>query len=315
MTYRWGPHLRVSPIVTEILGTGRTVPLGRRARLIYGSKPGIQSFFILKGPQARTAGIESRFLCPIITSARDIRSGVVEPNASSSLAFTCPFDLADLEAQPDASGALAWIRWGEGQVTLAGARHTRAGIAWPQARSVRNRPGGWHRFTPRPGLDFLVPCLLGSRFLFPANPGHLPATNQFFHGGFLRRQDLPLGLALMQSTVTWRLVEWFGRRKGLGGLNLYGYDLEQLPFPDPHRFSPETAEPVVAAHASLLCRPTLPATVEVGNGHPADAPADRVRLDEAVLSALGLPPTFLARLYRDFAQAVEMRVRKGRGGD
>jgi hypothetical protein len=312
-TARWGPSLRVSPVIAELLATDRLVELGSVARLAYGNKPGIRDFFVLRRIGEESRGIESVFLMPIVTTARDLSSGEVDPQRLSCVAFVCPYTMADLEAMPAAAGALAWIRIGEGRVTRTGARHTRGGIPWPQARSVRNRPGGWYRFVPRPGLDFLVPCLLGNRFLLPANPHRLPATNQFFHGGFVHPEDRALGLALLQSTVTWRLIEWFGRRKGLGGLNLYGYDLEQLPFPAPGTIPQRSAREILAAFEPLRVRRLLPAQEEVGHGDPNHAPPDRVRLDEAVLSALGLPPAFLPRLYRDFAEAVEMRVRKGRG--
>ncbi len=310
---RWGPNLRTTEVVETLRATGRLVPLGSLARLVYGSKPGIRIFFVLRRIGEKNGGIEREFLVPIVTSARDIPTGSVEPDHLTQVAFVCPHSIFELESRPDAAGALAWIRRGEGQVTRSGARHTRAGIPWPQARSVRSRPGGWYRFEPRAGLDFLVPCLLGSRFLLPANPHHLPATNQFFHGGFRLAKHRNLGIALLQSTVVWRLVEWFGRRKGLGGLNLYGYDLEQLPFPDPAAFSRRQAASILSAWEPVRRRPVLAALDESGGGDVSRAPLDRRHLDEAVLEALGLPSSFLPELYQDFAESVRRRIQKGRG--
>jgi len=299
---KWGARfLRLAPSLGELPGL---VPLPEIAALEYGSKPGIARFFIPPEGTLEAAGVEDRFLVPIISSTRVLHTFKLDGFGSGRRAFVCPDALANLERHGFA-GAAAHVRAGASRTTARGAKHTVAGVPWPQAKSVQGNRPEWHCFKPREPGHFVVPCLLDKRLFFAWNPDSVPATNMFFQGRFREGISVRFGCGLLNCSIVYLMLEVFGRPKGLGGLNLYGPDLAEVLVPDPALFDPPARRRVEEAFDALCRRPILTIFEEVEM-------ADRRHLDGLVCDALGVDRQLRELVSRELIRLAAQRLRLGR---
>jgi len=308
---KWAARfLRPGPAAFALQNYPDMVPLGELAELTYGNKPGIASFFVLDRGEAARRGLEQRFLIPIISTTREILGYEVAESTTQRLAFCCELAETELERKKLTS-ALEYVRWGKRQTTKPGAKHTVAGRPWPEVRSVSGNRPEWHCWRlKRPG-DFIIPCLLDKRFIVAFNRQGLAETNMFFHGRF-RDIDPAFGCALLNSTPVYLMLELFGRPKGMGGLNLYGYDLGLVPVPAPGLFAESQRTALTTAFARLCGREIRSIFDECGQGDPGRVPEERRQLDEVVFDALGLDDAERSAFYMELVALVRRRLFKGR---
>ncbi len=285
------------------------VPLSCLANLTYGNKPGIRPFFVLPTESASTL-VDQQYLRPVLASSKEICTYALEPEALTHQFFVCPHSISTLQHLGHQQ-TISWITRGASQVTRRGARHTMAGVPWPEVDSVRNNRPEWHSLRLRPPGDFIVPSLLGSRLFVAHNRGRVDNTNAFFHGTFLPTIDPLLGLGLLNASITYLLFEVYGRPKGLGGLNLYGPELRLLPIPDPNRLTLSHRRGIMEAFAAMSARQILPLREEIG-GEKMEMPADRMALDELVFDALGWSARERSEAYAELLAMTTRRLEKGR---
>lgn len=286
------------------------VPLGSVANLTYGNKPGIRPFFVLPAATA-TRQVDQGFLRPVLASSKELRTYAVEPEELSHRLFVCPHSLAELKSRGH-DLTVSWVTQGAKQTTRRGARHTRAGVPWPDVKSVLNNRPEWHSLALRPPGDFIIPSLLSGRLFVAHNSARIDNTNTFFHGSFAADIDPLLGLGLLNATVTYLLFEIYGRPKGLGGLNLYGPELKVLPIPDPKRLTLAQRRGIMDAFAAMRTRPVLPVADELGGGKWGEIPSDRRSLDSHVFEALGWSATERDAAYEELLAITSRRLEKGR---
>jgi len=295
----WGSAiLRRSDLLAEVTARNPRAfaPLGDVAHLAYGTKPGLVDFFVVDPGETP---IEPRFLRPVLASTTEIRALEVRARDLPRRLFVCPLAGDALAAWP---GAAAHVARGAAGVTRTKARHTRAGLRWPEVPSVRgNRP--WYHLRPRPGGDFAVPLLLRERLLFAWTPDRVLATNMFFQGRF-RDEALALpGTAILNSSLVLLALETRGRINIGGRINVYGPELRPLPVPDPARMDRASLDAIAGAFVPLRRRRPERASDEAGR-------ADRRALDVAVLEAAGLPVRLAPLLSEALAERVARRLRR-----
>lgn len=303
-------YLRGGEISRRLQRHPAMVPLGEVAHIAYGTKPGIRSFFVLP-LEAAEPRVEACFVRPCLASSKEIIRYRVEAQDLRHGLFVCPHSLADL-ARLGYPRTAAYVQAGATMVTGTGARHTQAGTPYPRVRSIAaNRPE-WHCLAPRNPGQFIIPCLLGSRLFVAHNRCAAYDTNAFFHGTFGAAIDWRLGLGLLNASATYLMFETFGRPKGLGGLNLYGPELRQLPIPSPGSLDAELGKAIGQAFGHLCRRPIMPLHQEVGEGILQQVPADRRALDALVFQALGWTEADQGACYRELYLATAHRLEKGR---
>ena len=111
---KWGAkYLRAPDIYHQIIRQygNRLVRLGDLADVRSGITTGANDFFYLTEEMIDRRNIESEFLRPVMTSSRESRSIVIDPNCLSNRLFMCHLDRGTLSG----TGALDYIRWGEAQ--------------------------------------------------------------------------------------------------------------------------------------------------------------------------------------------------------
>ena len=302
---KWGgKYLRMPELLWRLINENKLVPLAQVSRLEYGNKPGLVDFFILTDNRISDFGIEKIFLKRIITSTEEIERLVVLSKHATKWVFVCPLPLEELIRQ-GYKGAAAYIQWGAKQVTKKGARHTVEEVHWPRVPSVKGNRPEWHCISLKEPGDFIVPLLIRERFFFSANPDGLPDTNMFFHGRFLDRKKVQIGVSIINSTLVYLLLEILGRHNIEGRFNIYGPELRNLPIPNPELFDSDTHKKVVDSFEKLAERSVMKILEEIHQ-------PDRRALDDVVFDVLGLTAGEREAVYKAVIELVRTRLEKAR---
>ncbi len=303
-------YLRGGDITRRLQKHPAMVPLAGVANISYGTKPGIRPFFVLPR-EASPDLVDKEFVKPCLASSKDILNYAFAAHEVRHDLFICPYSQADLTRLGFLRTA-EYVTAGSTKMTLPGARHTLAGIPYPQVPSVASNRPEWHCLTPRTPGQFVVPCLFGSRLFVAHNCCSAYDTNAFFHGSFQDGVDWRVGLGLLNGSTTYLMFEAFGRPKGLGGLNLFGPELKQLPIPDPRVLEEGLKIAIANAFTRLCQRPIMSLRLEVGEGILQQVPADRRELDGLICQALGWTEMEQEACYRELYNWSLRRLEKGR---
>jgi hypothetical protein len=109
---KWGgKYLRAPDIYWTILekGKGKLVRLGDIAEVRFGIKTGANEFFYLDDAKIQEWRIEKKFLKPILKSAKDSDTLLIDPTKLNTKIFLCDLSPQDLNG----TRALKYIHWGE----------------------------------------------------------------------------------------------------------------------------------------------------------------------------------------------------------
>ncbi len=308
---KWGARfIRMPKAITELLKNNSElfVDLGSLCHFEYGSKPGIVDFFILDDEIINSFKIEKAYLRPIVTSTKEIESIRIDLQRIRSKAFVCSLSKDDLQSL-NHSGALAYINWGENQTTLKKSSHSKSDINWPQVVSVAGNRPYWYSYALKEPGDFIVPALVRERFFFAYNQSKAYDTNMFYHGSFDDKQDIEVSCALLNSSLSYLMVEIYGRLNIGGRLNLYGTEYKQLPILNPRLLSAKDSKNIVEQFYDLCKRNIYPITRELEQN-------DRVVFDSLILSSFGLSNTMpIDMVYSSLLKLVNNRLARETDGE
>lgn len=300
---RWGIALRAPQVFLDLAREldGRVVPLrGELAEIERGVTPGVADFFYVDQEMVQRHGIEPRYLKPVVRTLREARGVAVRREDLTRSLFVCPDDPEHLARE--GLGALRHILWGALQETRAQARGKLGGMPYPLVSSLQTR-SLWYDVGKVDRADFLLNRFVGDRYLVPSPPYGAAAGDVFFAGRFRDGVDRPLGLAILNSAIVFLWMEVLGRKTWRQGvLYFYGPEVEALCVPDPLRISAPDRRRILAAFGELCRR-------DVGPFPDETARADRRAFDDAVLSAIGLHPSWRDRIHTALVDEIVLRTR------
>ena len=300
---KWGAkYLRMPEFISRLIDERKLIPLSDICKLEYGNKPGLKDFFIISDERCHSFEIEKQFLSKIITSTKEIKKLIVRSEDVKKWAFVCQLTVEELKRKGYA-GAVRYVEWGSKQKTKKMARHTFGDVPWPQVPSVKNNRPEWHCMSLKEPGHFIVPLLIRERFFFAYNPDKLYDTNMFFHGTFSDQIEPDLGVAIINSTIVYLLLEIFGRHNIEGRFNIYGPELRALPIPNPELFDKSTAQEIVKLFEALAERDVEKILKEIRM-------PDRRALDKVVFQTLGLSPNECEEVYCAMENLVKARLEK-----
>ncbi len=300
---RWGVPLRAPQAFLDLAREldGRAVPLrGGLADIERGVTPGVVDFFYVDRETADRHGIEPKYLVPVVRTLREARGVTVRREDLTKALFVCP-DGPDHLAR-EGLGALRHILWGALQETRAQARGKLGGMPYPLVTSLQSR-SLWYDVGKVDRADFLLNRFVGDRYLVPSPPYGATAGDVFFAGRFRDGVDRPLALAILNSAIVYLWMEVLGRKTWRQGvLYFYGPEVEALRVPDPSAIATADRRRILVAFGDLCRRDVGP--------FPAEARlADRAELDDAVLAAIGLAPSWRDRIYAALVDEIVLRTR------
>ncbi len=306
---KWGSkYLRAPDIFFTILekGNGKLVRLRDVATVRPGCYSGINDFFYLDKLEANERGIEHCFLLPIIRSTNQVQSLVVHTQTLDTVVFACSLSKRELRSK-SFHGALAYIDWGERQVTRK-RQKTAAGIPWPQTETVKRRTPGWWAIPKQnltPTRNFLL-YVVNDRFIAPYATEPI-ASDRCFHRIFPKddTQAEPLA-AILNSTFTALVIALWGRSGlGQGALKFEASDAARLPILDPTLIVGQAISELTSRFRQMAERKVQPVFDEVHQ-------PDRRALDDVVFDALGLTQGEREAVYEAVVELVRKRLEKAR---
>jgi hypothetical protein len=281
-------------------------PLQSIGRLKYPIKTGLNCFFYPDPSTRAHFRIEQEFLIPVVKSPRDVQSLVVPSEGLRTVLFHCPHSRDQLR-ELGATGAIAYISWGEDQTRFVEGDGDRDALSWPSLPSLRGRVP-WYSLALPPMAHLLCPRFFHRRFFF-ALPTDGILLDQTFYGLELATDMQPLRPllgALLNSSLGYLMLETHGRT-GLGdGVRQFALrDMADLPVPDPARVDPAFVPVLIEVFEHLATRPILSIEDEVQQ-------VDRRELDDALCRALGLSATIGAAARDHLTALVRRRLERVR---
>jgi len=300
-TVKWGHYLRAPQVLFDVVKASRDrlVVLDDLARIEYGLKTGINSFFYLTQDRIDDWQIEEEFLVPVFRSPKEAQGILVSPSNLALKAFVCRAGKAELRGRRK-WGALRYIEWGETQVD-------RNGTPWPQVPSVRGREF-WYALPAEKPARLFWSKSYGVRLLQRYSESDLIADNRMYVVRERDEFDPKLVAALLNCSLTALMAETVGRVSlGEGALDVMVEDArEYLLVPDVNSFSARQKRQILAAFDRLLARPIRPIFEEITE-------RDRQELDGTILEALGLDPKkYLMPIYEGLTVLVQERTELAR---
>lgn len=295
-----GGRARISPAgrLQERLA-GRITHLRAVGQIRYALKTGINRFFFPDAAAIARFGIEPEYLVAAVKSPRDVRAINLTQHSIPSRLLCCHHSAEEL-TQRGAGGALAYIRWGEGQVTAGG-------VPWPLVSSLRGRRL-WYA-VPLPELgDILCPRFIDRRFFFAFPAAPIPADQTFYDliMPHTLRDHAELIAALLNCSLSYLWVESHGRTGLGGGVRQYALcDMASLPILDPRTVAPPDAARIVAAFVPLGARAILPVEDEMQQ-------PDREVLDATVAAAMSIGVTEMQSVRQHLVELVAQRRLRAR---
>jgi tRNA1(Val) A37 N6-methylase TrmN6 len=259
------------------------IPVSRYFDIARGERRGWNAMFYPEEGH----GIEPEFLQPVVKNARNLVSYLGRPDAE---AFCCSLTEGELQ-EVGAKGALAWIErfW---HVT------NNAGVLLTECLARANMH--WYEMRPDTRADlaiFLNPSLrlFFSRF---ANPTFV--DQRLVRLSVKDGCDLDLSAALLNSSISYLMVEGNGFGRGLGVLDLSVTNLRtHLHMLDPSVLTREKRDKILQSYQPLLARDVE----EIADELERD---DRRTFDKTILEAFGIE-TPLITIYDTILRLVEIR--------
>ncbi|HEY9231301.1 MAG TPA: N-6 DNA methylase [Blastocatellia bacterium] len=251
------------------------------------------SFIEVHGAAGASQQIEARFLAPVVFSLKEIPAIWLTRVNSRRLFFNCALAREELRG----TRALAYIRSGE-----------RAGYHLRPTCAARDR---WYAVTrSRRPAPLILPSKVGERWLVAVNRAGVFEDKKLY--GVYPRRGVSLRLLAALLNSTWaRYYAEVTCRQMTGAQAIADIDVAvaaQLLIPDPRAISPSLRRRLEAALVEIAHRP-------IGSVFDEVQRADRRRLDELVLVALGFKePTerraALDELYAAVTRLVRARIEK-----
>ena len=281
----------------RLLGLGGTAQFGSinwilDLPLIFAS----QSFEIARGERrgwnamfypATTHEIESGYLQPVVKDTRNLRAYLGQPDRQ---AFCCSLTEVELAAA-GSTGALAWIE---------GFRNATNSVGVPLTESLARANMHWYEMKAETRAD--IALLLGPNLRLFFSSFSEPTFVDQRLVRFTARDgvDLDLSAALLNTAISYLMVEGNGFGRGAGVLDLSVTGLKKhLHMLDPSALTREQRDRLVTLYQPLLARDVEDIADELER-------ADRIAFDRAVLDEFGIQ-TPLREIYDALLRLVEIR--------
>lgn len=231
--------------------------------------------------------IEDVYIKRVIKRPQDI-SGYVD--SARGDAFCCSVSLERLK-ELGHHGALAWIRSFENSTNLNGK-------LLPQA--LERSGHYWYEMKARPLTNLVMPLNFGNRlFVSKIDPAAL-ANQRLICFNAHADVDLDLCHAILNSTISFFIIEGMGFGRALGALDMSKNRVEKfMHILDPNQLDSNRAGDIKQAFNRLLNRDVLEITDELNS-------ADRQKFDDEVIRSFGLNVS-RDEVYDSFKKLISIR--------
>jgi type I restriction-modification system DNA methylase subunit len=302
-TVKWGQFIRAPDIYFEILEQckDKFTPVSEVANLKTGLYTGLNDFFYLDEDRISHWKIEKDYIVPILRSPKEVEGVLVTAKHLTGKVFVCKKTKQELRRLGH-RGALAYIEWGERQVTRQ-KQKTAAGIPWPEVESVKNRKIGWWAIPVEKKADIFMSYVIGDRYaqrfakksFLSDRAFHMLTTNSDV--------DAEVLAAILNSAISSLFIEVSARANlGDGAIKFETEDARELLAINPRVLAKRDTSAITTTFEKIADRSVERWSNEIKQ-------KDRMAFDQTILTALGFKSkSILHEIYSSVDEMIRERL-------
>jgi hypothetical protein len=258
------PYLFAPNVYIQLLENEKTAPLNSIGSVSRGETTGANAFFFIDEDEARTLGIDDRFLQPSLKSIRQIEEGDVLTEDSTDKYLLDVHDyVGEVRQMSDEETTATTVKRAlerDGYDSLC--KYIKQGEAeeYHERRTCASR-NVWFDLGELNRPEIIHPGFFNERIFAALNEDRLPVSD------VIQCAELDDGIpdrtvmGILSSTVYKGTLECWGRREGGGALKVVTYELSSVPVPDIRKMDEETRTELAEAYDDYL---------EIGDPTPID---------------------------------------------
>lgn len=254
-----------------------------------GTRTGWDEMHIISNDENKSLKIEKEFLLPILKTSQELKT-IAYNNKSEYNLFVCSEDEKTLKAKfPNAYKHIKKFE----------ATTNKTGIALPKV--LKTRKPFWYSLEPEESANVFISINPSQRlfFSFSKSPLYL---NQRLVAIRVKRKDVEIVSALLNSVVSLLIVELNGVSRNLGALDLNAdFFKTKMKIFDPNLLSDKQKEYILGKFETLSKR-------QIQDYENEYQQKDRIAFDEAILKAYGFKTDILTQLYSLLTETIRNRV-------
>ena len=245
------PYLFAPNVYIQLLENEKTVRLDELASVKYGNKTGANPFFFIDEDEARTLGIDGRFLQPALKSIRQIEEGdVLTEDSTDKYLLDVHNYVEEVRQMSDEETTATTVKRA---LERDGYDSLRKYIEQGEAEGYHERTtcasrNIWFDLGELLQPEIIHPYGVNDRFFVLYNKDRLAPSNRLQCVNILGDTEDDVMLSILNSTLYAGSLECRGRSEGGGSLELMTYEISSTPVPDIREMSDETRDALADAY-------------------------------------------------------------------
>ena len=255
-------------------------------KVFRGERTGWNPMFVIKEENVKASHIDEKYLVPYVKSSSELQQIEFDDNYKFK-AFVCQ----DEEKAID-KGTKSWIDKFVSALNKNGSQTIREACAG-------HRPY-WYSLNPK-RAHIITAINPYERFFFTFAKEPFVIDQRLIAMQVQDGYDVELIAALLNSIITFLILEMRGTSRNLGALDLNADFLKQLKILNPTILNGKQRDMIIKAFAPLKTRTVDSVFIEFTK-------EDRINFDKIVLSCFGINADLLGSLYAIFLASVRNRI-------
>ena len=284
----WSEHF-ISSNLLEMFNDCLTVLYPNVIDVFRGERTGWNEMFVIPNNKLTETGIEDNFLIPYVKSPTELEELEFPGNYNYSL-FICSTPLDEL--QENFPGAYNWIKHFENTTNKNGTKTI-------QETCSCHKPY-WYSLRPKTA-NIVTAINPYERFFFCFSEEAFTIDQRLIAMTVNEGYDVELISALLNSVITFLIMEMKGTSRNLGVMDLNANDFKMLNFLNPDLLSGEQKLRIITAFEPIKQR-------KAGTIFDEIQMTDRVNFDKVILQSYGIEEEVLDNLYDILKSSVNDRV-------
>lgn len=255
-------------------------------KVFRGERTGWNPMFVIKDKDAKSSRIDEKYLVPYVKSSSELQQIEFDDNYKFR-AFVCQDEKKDID-----KGTKSWID------KFVNAPNKNGSQTISEACSG-HRPY-WYSLNPK-RAHIITAINPYERFFFTFAKEPFIIDQRLIAMQVQEGYDVELVVALLNSVITFLILEMRGTSRSLGALDLNADFLKQLKMLNPNLLNREKVDAIISAFRPIKNRPINSVMEEA-------TLADRRNFDATILKCFGLDEKLLDSLYNILISAVNDRT-------
>ncbi|MEM0134991.1 MAG: N-6 DNA methylase [Thermoplasmatales archaeon] len=286
--HKWSQFLKAPPVYYKIINNKNMTTLGDIANITVGYVTLANDFFVISKEQAEKYGIETEYLRPAITKARNLRYLDTRMEDVDSYLLFVNKDKKDLKG----TNVLKYIETAEQK----NVEITRGSTKGQTVTGYQNTPAlikkgkNWYKLKDRGYKSIIIPCLIWDRWYASNNSEGLYVNHTFYWLDSKEKGLSSLISALLNSSIMEFFVELHGKSVyGEGVLELTKHVFKALPILNPKKIPKDMQHQFEMINQKMIIFSRENREQELRN--------QKLILDDLIFSILRLSETDIREIY------------------